>query len=65
MAHIRSVRLTPQFVQLVAGGDCFAATVRRLLLQTARAGRLDVDLHLRRVSSRAELVGKRLLSPKS
>jgi hypothetical protein len=62
---IRPVRLTPQFVQFLAGGDCFAATVGRLLLQSARANRLDIELHLGRMGPRVELVGKRFLSPQS
>lgn len=64
MARIGPVLSTPQFVQFVAAGDCFAATVGRLLLQTARANRFDVDLRLGGMGQRAELVGQRFLSPK-
>ncbi len=52
-------------VQVVAGGDHVNATVGRLLLQTARTGRLDVNLHLGRMGSCVQLVGERLLSSES
>jgi hypothetical protein len=38
---------------------------RRLLLQTARADRFDVDLDLGCMGPRIELVGKHFLTPKS
>ena len=52
-------------VQLLARCGCLAAVDSRLLLQSARPDRLDVDLDLGRVGPRGILVGEGLLPSKA